>query len=71
MIIRIQAPGSIGPAREWLKDRGIYNDLYELGYDMISDPTPDGSIELAPVLRIDDGVLADSDVTEFILRFGV
>ena len=67
--IRLGTPGSIGPAREWLKDRGIYNDLYELGYDMVGQT--ETGIELAPVLRIDDGVLAEADVTEFILRFGV
>lgn len=57
--------------RLWLKDRGIYRDLYELGYDFIDTLTVDGSVELVPVLRIEDGVLTDADVTEFILRFGV
>ena len=69
--IRLRAP--VTQAREkvsaWLKERGIYRDLYELGYDMVGES--EEGIHLAPVLRIDDGVLADSDVTEFILRFGV
>lgn len=54
----------------WLKDRGIYRDLYELGYDFGSSSVEEG-IELVPVLRINDGVLSATDVTEFILRFGV
>jgi hypothetical protein len=53
----------------WLKDRVIYRDLYELGYDF-GDVSDEG-IELVPVLRINDGVLSAADVTEFILRFGV
>lgn len=55
--------------RLWLKDRGIYNDRYEMGYDFGN--SLDEGIELVPVLKIDNGVLSDVDVTEFVLRFGV
>ena len=68
MIIRIANLQLRGKIHYWLKDRGIYNDLYELGYDF-GAPSDEG-IELKPVLRINDGVLTDADVTEFILKFG-
>ena len=71
MMIRIANLQQRDGIHHWLKDRGIYRDLYELGYEFIDTLTVDGSVELVPVLRIDDGVLSDTDVTEFILRFGV
>ena len=69
MVIRIPSLEQHQTIHHWLKDRGIYLDLYELGYDF--GGSSEEGIELFPVLRIEDGVLADADVTEFILRFGV
>jgi len=69
MMIRIANLQQRDGIHHWLKDRGIYRDLYELGYDF-GDSSDEG-IELWPVLRINDGVLSATDVTEFILRFGV
>ena len=57
------------PVRQWLKERGIYGDLYELGYDFVG-PLSGEVIELVPVLSIKNGVLTDVDITEFVLRFG-
>ena len=70
MILRFRPPYHPirEPIRLWLKDRGIYNDKYEFGYDMVG--RFEEGIELAMVLTIDDGVLSDVDVTEFTLRFG-
>lgn len=56
------------PIKQWLKDRGIFTDLYEIGYDIVDSSGP--NMELAPVLRINDGVLTNADLTEFVLRFG-
>jgi len=56
------------PIKQWLRDRGIFSDLYEIGYDF--GKQFDKCIELVPVLIIDDGVLTDVDITEFVLRFG-
>lgn len=69
MIIRIASLDQREGIRSWLKDRGIYNDLYEIGYDFGSSSVEEG-VELVRVLRIEDGVLTDTDVTEFVLRFG-
>ena len=57
------------PIRQWLKERGIHGDLYELGYDFFGELSGE-VLELVPVLVIDNGVLTDVDITEFVLRFG-
>lgn len=54
--------------RDWLHRRGIHRDLYNLGYDLIDINLDD--VEIAAVLRINDGVLSDADVVEIVLKFG-
>lgn len=74
MQIKLRTPDGLAsvlyvPVRQWLKERNIHGDLYELGYDFV-DPLTGEAIELVPVLRIKNGVLTDVDITEFVLRFG-
>jgi hypothetical protein len=68
--IKLRTTDHYSPVKQWLKDRGIFSDLYELGYDFV-DPLTSAAIELVPVLKIDNGVLSGADLTEFVLRFGV
>jgi hypothetical protein len=56
--------------RDWLRARGIHRDLYDLGYDIIDSDTNSDDVEIAPVLRVNDGVLSDADVVEIVLKFG-
>jgi hypothetical protein len=70
MQIKLKTTDHYGPINQWLRERGIFSDLYELGYDFV-DPLTGSAIELVPVLKIDNGVLEGTDLTEFVLRFGV
>ncbi len=56
--------------RNWLHRRGIHRDLYNIGYDLIDTDTNSDGVEIAPVLRIYNGVLSDADVVEIVLKFG-
>ena len=74
MQIKLRTPDGLAsvlyvPVRQWLKERGIHGDLYELGYDFVGQLSGE-AIELVPVLSIKNGVLTDVDITEFVLRFG-
>ena len=53
----------------WFIDRGIFSNCWAIDYEII-DNLDTKPMELAPVVKIKDGVLSDVDTTEFILRFG-